>query len=188
MSDDSNDFEAVKKRILAEFAAQGFGDEMLSFQKAGQLREYAKARTDLRSTQLTMEQAIWKSLYDGLTEELRNSSPDSMAKIESFEKERDELENLRTVMSAKIKARSHDFGIRAWWGFVIIGLLVGWIRSSDLWSMALYGFAFWVAGMFFCIFALDSAAVQSSIAIFLHHRLGEKRISNWLYSRALTIR
>ena len=188
MSDDSNDFEAVKKRILAEFAAQGFGDEMLSFQKAGQLREYAKARTDLRSTQLTMEQAIWKSLYDGLTEELRNSSPDTMAEIESLEKQRGELEDLRTAMLAKLKAHPHDFGVRAWWGFVIIGLLVGWIRSSDLWSMALYGFAFWVAGMFFCIFALDSAEVQSKIALFLYHRLGEKRISNWLYSRALTIR
>src|SRR2546428_8368141 len=74
MSNASNDFEAVKKRILAEFAAQGFGDEMLSFQKAMQLREYAKARTDLRSSaQLTMEQTIWKRSEEH-TSELQSRS------------------------------------------------------------------------------------------------------------------
>jgi hypothetical protein len=111
-----------------------------------------------------------------------------MANIGDLEKRRVELENLRELMSAKLKARPHDFGIRAWWGFLILGLLVGWIRSSDLWTMVRYGFAFCVAGLFFCIFALDSADVESKIAIFLYRRLGEKRISRWLYARALMIR
>src|SRR5215831_14069629 len=71
MPDRQKDLEAVKATILAEFNAQGFGDEPLSFRKAMELREYAKARTDLHSENLTMEQAIWKSLYDGVTEELR---------------------------------------------------------------------------------------------------------------------
>ena len=188
MSNGPETFDAVKERILAEFDTQGFGDENLSFQKAMKLREYAKARTDLHAQHPAMEQAIWKSLYDGLTEELRKASPDSMAEIEALEKRRNDLQNLEEVMSAKMKARPHDFGIRAWWGFVIIGLLVGWMRSPDFWSIMLYGFAFWIAGMFFGIFAIDSAEAQSKIAIFLYHRLGEKRISNWLYHRALTIR
>jgi hypothetical protein len=47
--------------------------------------------------------------------------------------------------------------------------------------------AFWIAGMFFCIFAVDSAEVQSKIAIFLN-RVGVRRISKWLYIRSLTIR
>jgi len=111
-----------------------------------------------------------------------------MASIEDLEKRRIELEKLREVISAKLKNRPHDFGIRAWWGFLILGLLVGWIRSSDLWTMLRHGFAFWVAGMFFCIFALDSVEVESKIAIFLYRRLGERRISHWLYARALTIR
>ena len=110
-----------------------------------------------------------------------------MANIEDLEKRRIELENLQQLMSEKLKGRPHDFGIRVWWGFLILGLLVGWIRSSDLWTMLRYGFAFWVAGLFFCIFALDSAEVESKVAIFLYRRLGERRISHWLYARALTV-
>lgn len=188
MSDGPETFDAVKKRIFVEFAAQGFGDENLSFQKAIELREYARARTAPNAQNPTMEQAIWTSLYDGLTQELRKASPDSMAEIESLEKRRNDLQNLQEVMAAKMKIRPHDFGVRVWWGFIIIGFLIGWMRSPGLWSVMLYGLAFWIAGMFFCIFAIDSAEVQSKIAIFLYHRLREKRISNWLYHRALTIR
>jgi hypothetical protein len=72
-------------------------------------------------------------------------------------------------------------------GFVIIGLLVEWIRAANVWSIPLYGLAFWIAGMFFSVFAIDSAEVQSKIALFLH-KLGEGHISKWLYTRALTIR
>ena len=188
MPTDSNDFNVVKERILAEFAAQGFVKKPLSFQKMMELREYAKARTDLQATNPTAEQVIWKELFNFLTERLSKASPEStMAKIDATEKERDDLQSLQAAMEAKLKARPHDFGVRAWWGFVIIGLLVGWMRSANLWSIALCGFAFCIAGMFFCIFALDSAEVQSKIAIFLHG-LGQKRISNWLYTRALTIR
>ena len=183
-----NDFDIAKERILAEFADQGFRDRALSFQKAMELREYAKARTDLHSDNLTMEQTIWKSLYDGLTEELRKASPDSMADIEALEKKQDDLKNFQELMSAKMKARPHDYGTRAWWGFVIIGLLIGWMRSSSLFSVLLHGLGFLVAGMFFSIFVLESAEVQSKLAIFLFHRFGEKRVSNWLYNRALTIR
>jgi len=188
MSDASEDFYAVKERVLAEFATKGFGSKALSFKEAVELREYAKARTDLRSENLTMEQAIWKSLFEGLTAELRKSSPDSIAEIEALEKRRDNLLDLQETMASKMKARPHDFGIRAWSGFVIIGLLVGWMRSSDVWSILLHGLAFWIAGLFFCIFAIDSAEVKSKIAIFLYNRLGEKHISEWLQHRALTIR
>jgi hypothetical protein len=45
--------------------------------------------------------------------------------------------------------------------------------------MALYGFAFWIAGMFFCIFALDSAEVQSKIAIFLYRVLPGSVRESW---------
>lgn len=188
MPDAAEDFGAVKERVLAEFATRGFGSKALSFKEAMELREYAGVRTHLHSENLTMEQAIWKSLYEGLTEELRKSSPESLAEIESLEKGRDNLQDLQKILAAKLNARPHDLGIRAWWGFIIIGLLVGWMRSSDVWLILLCGLAFWIAGMFFCIFAIDSAEVQSKIAIFLHRRLGEKRISAWLMHRALTIR
>jgi len=49
MSDLDEDFDAVKRQIFAEFAAQGFGGESLSLQKAIELREYAKAPTDLHT-------------------------------------------------------------------------------------------------------------------------------------------
>ena len=186
MSDAAEDFNAVKNRILTEFGTKGFGSKALSFNEAMKLREYAKARTDFHSENLTMEQAIWKSLYDGLSEELRQSSPEPMAEIEALEGRRDSLEGLQQMMTAKMKVRPNDFGIPVWWGFVIVGLLVGWMRSRDVWSILLYGLASWTAGMFFCIFAIHSAVVQSKIAIFLYHRFGETHFSEWLYHRALT--
>ena len=79
-----------------------------------------------------------------------------MAAIEALEKRRDNLQDLQEAMATKTKASPHDYGTRAWWGFVIVGLLVGWMRSPDVWSLLLYGFAFWIAGMFFCIFAIHS--------------------------------
>jgi hypothetical protein len=71
-----------------------------------------------------------------------------MADIEDLEKRRDDLENLREMITAKLKARPNDYGIRTWWGFVIVGLLVGWMRSPSAWQILLYGLAFWIAGMF----------------------------------------
>ena len=122
-----------------------------------------------------------------MSDKLHNAVPDSKTEIERLAARRDELLRLQEMMTAKLKACPNDYGVRAWWGFVIIGLLVGWIRSSHVWSILLYGLAFWSAGMFFCVFALESVEVQSRIAIFLR-KLGEDRISTWLYHRALTIR
>src|SRR5215469_9629266 len=109
-----------------------------------------------------MEQAIWKSLYDGVTEELRKASPQWRTEIESLEKRRDDLSKAQAAMSAKLKANPHDFGVRVWWGFVIIGVLVGWMRGATLRYMAVFGFVFWIAGLFFCIFALDKLSASSS--------------------------
>jgi hypothetical protein len=107
--------------------------------------------------------------------------------LEKLEARRTELAQLQETMLAKLKAHPNDFGIRVWWGFVIIGPLVGWMRAPNIWSIVMYGVVFWIAGMFFSVFALDSAEVQSKIALFLH-KLGEGHISKWLYTRALTIR
>jgi|SRR6185437_4678541 hypothetical protein len=122
-----------------------------------------------------------------MSDELHNSSPDSQAEIEGLQARRDELLNLREVMTDKLKVRPNDFGIRTWLGLTIVGLLIGWIRTRDIWLILGYALAFWIAGMFFSIFVLDSAEVQSRIAIVLH-KLGERRISKWLYRRALSIR
>ncbi len=122
-----------------------------------------------------------------MSDEPNNPSPDSTAELERLQAQRDSLLRLREVITAKLKARPNDYGTRVWWAFVISGLLLGWIRIANIWSILLYGLVFWIAGMFFCVFALDSAEVQSKIAIALH-RFGEKRVSNWLYERALTVR
>jgi hypothetical protein len=122
-----------------------------------------------------------------MPDELHNPQPDSTAEIERLKAQRDELLRLQEEMTAKLKARPNDYGTRVWWGFAIIGLLVGWMRAGGIWLILLCGFVFWIAGMLFCIFALDSAEVQSKIAICLY-KLGEGRISKWLYQRALTVR
>jgi hypothetical protein len=188
VSDENNDFALTKQRVLDEYHSQVNGRVALTFPESMELREYSKARTDLHSVNLTMEQAIWKSLYDGLTEELRKSSPASMAEIEALEKRRDNLQNLQEMMAAKMKIRPHDYRIHVWWGFAILGIMVGWIRSSSILITLLHGFAFWLAGTLICVFALDSAEVQSTLAIFLHRRLHMAGLANWLYNRAVTIR
>ena len=111
-----------------------------------------------------------------------------MTDADSLEKRRDKLASLQEKILAKRTAHPHDFGTRVWWAFVIFGALVGWLRSSTSMSILIHTAAFWVAGLFFCIFALDSAEVQSRVAIFLYKRSREKRVSAWLYERALTIR
>jgi hypothetical protein len=116
-----------------------------------------------------------------------NQAPDSGTEIDRLSARRDELLRLQEVMKEKLKAQPSDLGVRVWWGFVILGLLVGWMRSSSVWPTLAHGLVFWIAGMFFSIFALDSAEIQSRLAIFLH-KFGEKYISSWLYSRALRIR
>lgn len=122
-----------------------------------------------------------------MSDKPHNSPPDSTREIDSLERRRNDLLRLQELMTAKLKARPNDFGVRTCWGFMIVGGLIGWMRTSGLWSTVLYGLAFWIAGMLFAIFALDSAAVQSKIAISLY-KLGEGRISKWLMDRALTIR
>jgi hypothetical protein len=183
-----SDDEAVIARVLTEYNSKISGWTAPTFKETMELREYTKSRTDLRTDQLTPEQAAWKSLYIGLTEGLRKSFPDAMAEIERLEEHQDRHEVLMEMMTAKLKARPHDYGVKVWWGFLAVGILVGWLRSRDVWSaLILYGLAFGAAGLFFCIFAIDSAEFQSTIAIFLN-RIGVKRISRWLYRRALTIR
>jgi hypothetical protein len=94
---------------------------------------------------------------------------------ESLLARRDELLRLQQAMVEKLKAHPHDYGVRIWWGFVIIGLLVGWIRIASIGSVLRYGFAFWVAGMLFSVFALGSAEVQSKLAIALK-KIGARHI------------
>jgi hypothetical protein len=178
------EFDAVKERILAEFTAQGFG-KTLSFKEAMDLRAYARDRTNLHSDELTLEQSIWKVLYEAMTETCRKAAPEEMGKIERLEERRDDLDALIEMMRAKLPAGHHDYGMKVWRASVIIGILVGWIRSPDLQTILLYGLIFWAAGIFVCIFVIDSAEVQSKLAIFIYHKLRMERLATWLYSRAL---
>lgn len=104
--------------------------------------------------------------------------------VKNLVERRNELLRLQEAMAAKLKARPHDYGIKAWWGFVIIGILVGWIQAATIGSILRYAIAFWIAGMCFAVFALDSAEAESKIAIVLN-KLGARRLAAWLYQRAL---
>jgi hypothetical protein len=66
--------------------------------------------------------------------------------IEDPEEKREILESLGNMIEAKSRARPHDYGVQVWYGFVVIGLLVGWIRSPDIKTILQYGLAFWLAG------------------------------------------
>ncbi len=181
------DFEAIKQRVLAEYAAQVNGRKALSFKETMELREYAKSRTDFIAEHLTAEQTVWKALYESLTEQAREVAPNLMIEIETIEKQRDDLLYILTMMAAKRKALPHDYGVRVWWGFVIVGLLVGWMDSPKVGSILSFGVIFWIGGMLCCVFALDSAEVQGNIALFLYHKLNMKKTALWLYNRAITI-
>ncbi len=113
--------------------------------------------------------------------------PDSTAEAEQFRARRDELLRLQAAMTETLKARPHDYGIRAWWGFVAIGILVGFLRRGSVETVFGYGFAFWIAGLCFSVFVLDSAEVQSKAAI-VANKFGARRVASWLYQRALSVR
>jgi len=188
MPNHDDDFDTVRQRVLAEFASQGFGTAPLSFEKAIRLRAFAKVRTHLDQKNVAMEQAIWKSLYDGLTEECRKSSPESMREIEELERRKDDLLNFKAAMDVRLNSHPRDFGVQVCMGSLIIGILVGWVRSSTIFLILVHGLAFFTGGIMFCIFALGSAEVQSKISILLYRGVGDNRISYWLYRRALSIR
>jgi hypothetical protein len=103
-----------------------------------------------------------------MPDEFQNSTQDSNAEIERLEARRDEL--LR---------RQENEGLCNYW---IAHWMVAHVRH-------LVDPAAWVWVLdcrnVFQHFVLDSAEVQSQLAIFLH-KLGEGRISKWLYGRALT--
>lgn len=107
--------------------------------------------------------------------------------VQSLIKRRDELVKLKEAMDAKLKARPHDYGVRVWWVFILVGTAIGWLWVHAVWAGVLAAAAFWIAGLFFSVLILDSAEVQSRVAILLH-RLGMRKLSQWLYARALTIR
>ena len=136
---DADVYEAAKERVLAEYYAQVNGRTSLSFKETIELRDYAKARTDLHSDDLTPDQVIWKKLHEGLTEELRKSSPDSMAEIEQLEKERDNLQGLQDMMAAKMAGsstrlrRSGVVGIRYHRPFHRLDAVSGPRNDGDLW-------------------------------------------------------
>ena len=184
---ESTDFEGTKQRVLAEYDAKVNGRKALSFKETMELREYAKSHTDLIAEQLTAEQTVWKALYTSLTEAARKAAPDLFGEIEVLEKKQEDVLYVQTMMAAKRKAHPNDYGVRVWWGFVIVGLLVGWMDSPKVGSILSFGVTFWLGGMLFCVFALDSAEVQGRIALFLYHKLNMKKAAGWLYDRAITI-
>ncbi|MCC6862552.1 MAG: hypothetical protein IT158_28515 [Bryobacterales bacterium] len=188
MTPDSDDYTAAEKRVLAEYATQLNGRVILSAEEIFELREYAKSRTNLYSDQLAPDQLIWKQLYQVLSEQLRRLSTETMAKVEHLESERDGLKSLEGMIAAKLAARPRDYGVRAWWGFVILGASIGWVRSAELLTSVLYGLASSSIGVLFAIFVLDSAEVQARVGIFLCNRMRMEGVGKWLYRRSLTIR
>jgi hypothetical protein len=182
-----DEFTAALQTVKAEFAAKVGARPQLTIEETMEIREYAKSRTDLVSHNLTAEQAAWNALYDGLTEELRSTTPDVMAEVEPLEKQMASLQSLQTLMKAKLDAHPNDFGYRVPLGFLIVGGLIGWFINPSLWSVIGSGLASWIAGMFVAVFVTDSAKVQSDLAIRMN-RVGLKRTAHWLYTRALTVR
>lgn len=182
-----SEYDAALGSVLAEFNGKFAGKKQLDLKDLCEFRRYAKSCTDLHAEDLTPEEAAWKTMYQFLTAELDKMAPGLLREIEPHLNHLHNIDKLQEMMEAKLKARPHDLGFKVSWGFLIGGLLVGWLRSSDAASAFLYGLIFWIAGLLFSIFVLDSAFVQSVIAIGLG-KIGLQAISNWLYWRAVTIR
>jgi hypothetical protein len=181
------EYLAALEKVRAEFDARtGGSSKMMTFQETNDFRRFAMSQTNLHSGDLTAEQAAWKTLYHALTDELRKTDPETMAKVESLEAEMEALEAVRDAVKEKIQAHPHDYGFRVPLGFLIVGVLIGWFREGTVWSILVCAFASWVAGMLFSIFVTRSAYVQSVVAIKLN-RIGFNRIAHWLYNRSLTI-
>jgi len=184
---EDSEYDAALRSVLAEFNAKFAGKEQLDLKDLCEFRRYAKSCTDLRAEDLTSEEAAWKTMYQFLTAELEKMAPGLLREIEPHQNHLDNLDKLQEMMEAKLKARPHDLGFKVSWGFLIGGFSVGWLRSSNVASILAYGLSFWIAGVLFSMFILDSGFVQSVIAIGLG-KIGLRAISNSLYWRAVTIR
>jgi hypothetical protein len=179
--------DASFRSVWAEFTAKFAGKDQLDVKDLCEFRRYAKSCTDLNSENLTSEEAAWKMMYEYLTAEVEKIAPGLLKEIQPHHDELDNIERLQEMITAKLKARPNDLGFKVSWGFLVVGPLVGWLKSSDFALTLLHGLAFWVAGLLFSILILDSAFVQSVTGICLG-KIGLRAISNWLSWRSLTIR
>jgi hypothetical protein len=175
------------KSVWAEFNARFADKEQLNVKELCEFRRYAKSCTDLQSEDLTPEEAAWKMMYDYLTAQVETLAPGLLKEIQPVHERLDNIERLEEMIDAKLKARPNDLGFKVSWGFLIAGLVVGWLRSSDFALTLLHGFVFWVAGLLFSIFILDSALVQG-VTGDCFGKIGLRAIANWLRYRSLTIR
>ncbi len=181
------DFAEALKAAKLEYLSMVGDRKSLTFREMYEIRLAAKAKTKLNTDDVTHEEAAWKAIYGIITDQLRETHAETMREIEKTEDDLDKTRTLRDMMIKKLQAHPNDYGRHAMWGFPIIGLLVGWLRSQNLISILVHAVVFSIAGLLFALFALDSADVQSRTAILLS-RLGLNRIPHWLYQRALTLR
>jgi hypothetical protein len=180
-------FGASFRSAWAEFNAKFADKEQLNVKDLCEFRRYAKSCTDLHSEDLTPEEAAWKMMYEFLTAEVETIAPGLLEQVQPHHEHLDNIERLEEMIDAKMKARPNDLGFKISWGFLIAGVIVGWLRSSDFALTLLHGFVFWVAGLLFSIFMLGSAIVQGVTGDWLG-KIGLRAIANWLRYRSLTIR
>jgi len=148
------------------------------------LRSYAKSRTSLESEPLTAEQAAWKVMFSSLTELLRTNAPELLAKLDEFEQKNDALESLEYALQHYKAAHPHDYGFTVAVGFMIVGGLLGFLRSPGIGSVLFSGVVSWIAGLLFSIFVMNSAAVQIRIGFKLEGTV-LTRLGRWLIYHAL---
>jgi hypothetical protein len=165
-----------------------FCGHSLTVQQAYEMRRDIASKTDhLHSDNLTPEQEARKLLHEGLTNALREAAPEIMANVEPLEEEMRNLENLKRLMEASMAAHPHDQGFQVLYGGLVLGAVIGWLRSKTIEDALVDGVLGGLAALFCSIFVLDSPYVQSVLGISAN-RIGLKQLGHWLYSRSLGFR
>jgi hypothetical protein len=159
----------------------------LTVQQAFEMRRDIASKTNLNSDDLTARARARKLLHQGLTNALCEAAPDMMAHVEPIEEEMRNVENLKRLIEASMAAHPHDQGFRVAYAGLVIGAVIGWIRTKAIESVLLDGIMGGLAGVFCSILFLDSPHVQSVSGI-AANRIGLKRLGHWLYSRSLGFR
>ncbi len=176
-----HDYASALERVWSE-AETRLGRPMAgqhSIKTMVDLWQYAKSRIDLKSGEITADQAAWRLLHKSTRNTLRQGDAALMEKLEDLDQRRDALRVFGEAVEAAKRAHPNDYGFKAPLCFMLIGALFGFLRSREITSVLIDGTVSWTVGLFVSIFVVNSPAVQISLGFRLEGTMFT-RLGRWL--------
>jgi hypothetical protein len=176
---------------ISEAAAKATAEAVLggslrathSLMKLVELRVHAKSKTDLRASELSAEQTVWKAIYESVTNLIRQTDPSALENADALQADLDALDSFQRAVEGYKAANTHEYGYKVPIGFMIVGTLLAFLRSPDVTSVLVGAVVSWIAGFCFSVFVLNSE-IQLKIGFQLEGTMF-KRIGRWFIHHTL---